>query len=45
LIKVADVDKDGELSIEEIVDAHKAFVGSEATAYGEKLMEMQHDEL
>jgi len=45
LIKVADTDKDGELSIDEIVDAHKAFVGSEATAYGEKLMEMRHDEL
>jgi len=45
LIKVADTDKDGELSIEEVVEAHKAFVGSEATSYGEKLMDIPHEEL
>jgi len=45
LIKVADQDRDKELSIDEIVDAHKAFVGSEATSYGEKLMDIPHDEL
>uniref|UniRef100_A0A915EJ27 Reticulocalbin-3 n=1 Tax=Ditylenchus dipsaci TaxID=166011 RepID=A0A915EJ27_9BILA len=45
LIKTADDDRDGELSIQEIVDAHKTFVGSEATSYGEKLMDVVHEEL
>ncbi|KAI1724775.1 EF-hand domain pair domain-containing protein [Ditylenchus destructor] len=46
LIKMSDTDKDGELSIQEIVEAHKTFVGSEATSYGEKLVDIQaHEEL
>lgn len=36
--------QDGQLQISEIVDAYKSFVGSEATNYGEKLLDL-HDEL
>ncbi|VDM64365.1 unnamed protein product [Angiostrongylus costaricensis] len=45
LINGADVDKDGKLSITEIVDAHQLFVGSEATNYGEELRKVSHTEL
>lgn len=45
LISGADIDKDGKLSITEIVDAHQLFVGSEATNYGEELHKMSHTEL
>ncbi|XP_062592745.1 calumenin-B-like [Saccostrea cucullata] len=37
LIERADNDKDGKLSIEEIVNNHEDFVGSQATNYGEFL--------
>lgn len=37
LIESSDTDKDGKLSIEEIVDHHDIFVGSEATDFGEQL--------
>jgi hypothetical protein len=36
--------KDGQLSIDEIVSAHKAFVGSEATNYGEQLNDSELDD-
>ena len=42
---MADTDRNLELTIDEVVDAYKAFVGSEATSYGEKLMDVAHDEL
>ena len=45
LLLMADEDKDGNLTIDEIVNAYKAFVGSEATNYGEKLLDIQHEEL
>uniref|UniRef100_A0A183BU04 Reticulocalbin-3 n=1 Tax=Globodera pallida TaxID=36090 RepID=A0A183BU04_GLOPA len=45
LIENADSDKDGRLSIDEVVEAYKTFVGSEATNYGEHLMSIRHDEL
>lgn len=37
LIANGDADNDGKLSIQEIVDHHELFVGSEATDYGEHL--------
>lgn len=37
LIERSDSDKDGKLSIEEIVNNHEDFVGSQATNYGEFL--------
>ncbi|XP_064486753.1 reticulocalbin-2-like [Ornithodoros turicata] len=37
LIGNSDTDKDGKLTIQEIVDHHDIFVGSEATDYGEHL--------
>ncbi|XP_013789368.1 reticulocalbin-2-like [Limulus polyphemus] len=37
LIKESDDDKDGKLSIQEILDHHDTFVGSEATDFGEHL--------
>ncbi|CAL1273633.1 unnamed protein product [Larinioides sclopetarius] len=37
LIESSDSDKDGKLSIQEIVDHHEIFVGSEATDFGEQL--------
>ncbi|XGW22058.1 hypothetical protein V3C99_004765 [Haemonchus contortus] len=45
LINGADKDKDGKLSIAEIVDAYELFVGSEATNYGEDLHKVPHTEL
>ncbi|VDL72320.1 unnamed protein product [Nippostrongylus brasiliensis] len=45
LINGADSDKDGKLSIEEVVDAYNLFVGSEATNYGEDLSKIPHSEL
>ncbi|KJH48585.1 hypothetical protein DICVIV_05272 [Dictyocaulus viviparus] len=45
LINGADTDKDGKLSISEIVSAHQLFVGSEATNYGEDLRKISHTEL
>ncbi|KAI1299851.1 Calumenin-A [Halotydeus destructor] len=43
LIVSSDVNDDGKLSVQEIVDHHDIFVGSEATDYGEKLNYV-HDE-
>lgn len=40
----SDTNKDGVLSIDEIVDHHEIFVGSEATDYGEHLHKFK-DEL
>lgn len=37
LIERSDADKDGKLSIDEIVSNHEDFVGSQATNYGEFL--------
>lgn len=37
LIDSADHNGDGKLSIQEIVDAHEVFVGSEATDFGDFL--------
>uniref|UniRef100_A0A0K0G3P3 Reticulocalbin-3 n=1 Tax=Strongyloides venezuelensis TaxID=75913 RepID=A0A0K0G3P3_STRVS len=45
LMEKADVNKDKNLSYDEIVDAHQTFVGSEATNYGEVLKEIRHEEL
>ncbi|KAL6729338.1 hypothetical protein Aduo_000404 [Ancylostoma duodenale] len=45
LISGADKDKDGKLTIPEILDAHQLFVGSEATNYGEDLHKISHTEL
>uniref|UniRef100_A0A0N5A799 Reticulocalbin-3 n=1 Tax=Parastrongyloides trichosuri TaxID=131310 RepID=A0A0N5A799_PARTI len=45
LIENADKNKDMQLSYDEIVAAHKTFVGSEATNYGEILKEIHHEEL
>ncbi|CAD6189820.1 unnamed protein product [Caenorhabditis auriculariae] len=41
LLNGADKNNDGKLSIDEIVDAHALFVGSEATNYGEDLHKMK----
>uniref|UniRef100_A0A0K0E8B2 Reticulocalbin-3 n=1 Tax=Strongyloides stercoralis TaxID=6248 RepID=A0A0K0E8B2_STRER len=45
LIDKADINKNLELTYQEIVDAHQTFVGSEATNYGEILKEIRHEEL
>lgn len=45
LFENADKNKDGRLSIDEIVDQHDLFVGSEATNYGDHLENMKHEEL
>ncbi|GIY49305.1 calumenin [Caerostris darwini] len=46
LIKSSDTDGDGKLSIQEIVDHHDIFVGSEATDFGEQLQHQKYkDEL
>lgn len=37
LIESSDINKDGKLSIQEILDHHEIFVGSEATDFGEHL--------
>ncbi len=37
LITSADDDNDGRLSVQEIIDSHEVFVGSEATHFGEQL--------
>lgn len=37
--------QDGALTIDEVVEAYKTFVGSEATNYGEHLLSIEHDEL
>jgi Ca2+-binding EF-hand superfamily protein len=45
LFEVADANKDGVLSFDEIVNNHETFVGSEATNYGEHLDSLNHSEL
>ncbi|VDK45622.1 unnamed protein product [Anisakis simplex] len=45
LISSADKDDDGRLTIDEIVNEHALFVGSEATNFGERLTDMSHEEL
>ncbi|PAV86210.1 hypothetical protein WR25_26766 [Diploscapter pachys] len=45
LMRGADTNQDDKLSIDEIVEAHKIFVGSEATNYGEDLHKVNHEEL
>jgi len=45
LIISADNDKDGKLSVEEIVTNYDVFVGSEATSFGEQLKTHLTDEL
>ncbi|KAI6178435.1 hypothetical protein M3Y98_00500500 [Aphelenchoides besseyi] len=45
LISTADENKDGKLSIDEIVDSYTTFVGSEATNFGEQLSSVRHEEL
>ena len=45
LIQGADKDGDGKLSIDEVVDAYTLFVGSEATNYGEHMLNLKHQEL
>jgi Ca2+-binding EF-hand superfamily protein len=45
LISSADENKDGKLSVNEIVNEHALFVGSEATNYGEHLQNLKHEEL
>ncbi|KAF7627234.1 hypothetical protein Mgra_00009466 [Meloidogyne graminicola] len=45
LIESADSNKDGKLSIDEVVNAYKLFVGSEVTNYGEHLLSVSHEEL
>lgn len=45
LFENADKNKDNLLSIDEIVDQHDLFVGSEATNYGDHLENMKHTEL
>lgn len=44
LVENSDDNRDGKLSIQEIVDHHEIFVGSEATDYGEHLHKFK-DEL
>lgn len=41
----ADKNKDGRLSIDEMVNESDLFVGSEATNHGENLINLSHDEL
>ncbi|CAD5209377.1 unnamed protein product [Bursaphelenchus xylophilus] len=45
LFSSADKDKDGKLSIEEVVEDYSTFVGSEATNFGEHLNDLRHEEL
>lgn len=45
LITSADSNRDGLLTVKEIVDHHDVFVGSEATRYGEQLNSRAFDEL
>uniref|UniRef100_A0A914CKF2 Reticulocalbin-3 n=1 Tax=Acrobeloides nanus TaxID=290746 RepID=A0A914CKF2_9BILA len=45
LLSMADADRDGKLSIDEIVNEHALFVGSEVTNYGEHLTNIEHSEL
>ncbi|TKR93654.1 hypothetical protein L596_008067 [Steinernema carpocapsae] len=45
LVSSADKDEDQKLSIQEIVDEHALFVGSEATNFGEHLTDPIHEEL
>lgn len=45
LIDACDDNKDGQLSIDEIVNNYDVFMESEVTEYGDKLKEMHHDEL
>lgn len=44
LIDGSDSNKDGKLSIDEVVEAYNLFVGSEATNYGEHMLNL-HEEL
>lgn len=47
LFATADDDHDNRLSIDEVLEHHEAFVGSEATDYGDHLQEIERfqDEL
>lgn len=45
LIHESDGDKDGKLSRQEILDNYDLFVGSQATDFGEALLDPLHDEL
>lgn len=45
LISMADTNHDNKLSIDEIVDNHDVFVGSEATDFGQQLHTHVNDEL
>lgn len=45
LIAVCDENKDGQLSLDEIVSNYEVFVESELTDHGERLKELHHDEL
>lgn len=45
LMESSDSNKDGKLSLDEIVDAYNLFVGSEATNYGEHMLNLRHEEL
>lgn len=45
LIESADTNRDNKLSIDEIVNQHDVFVGSEATDYGQQLHTHVPDEL
>lgn len=45
LVGMADDDKDGKLSIEEIIAHYDTFVGSQATDYGEQLQKHDPSEL
>ncbi len=46
LISTSDDDHDGKLSIQEILDHHDTFVGSEATDFGQQLENLRfQDEL
>lgn len=45
LIAVCDEDKDGQLSLDEIVKNYEVFLESELTDHGDRLKELHHDEL
>lgn len=45
LFQEADVNKDAQLTYDEIVNAYNLFVGSEATNYGQHLEKLHHTEL
>lgn len=45
LINACDDNKDGKLTIDEIVNNYDVFLESEITEYGDKLKETHHDEL